>query len=362
MANARRRAPSATRVVVLVVTLMLVTAACGGGKKAAVGRSTTTVTAAPTTTTVPPQALLTGLPLNDLVKLARPAVVVKIDNNAAARPQAGLDAADLVYEEVTEGITRFVVVFQSTDTDPIGPVRSVRPADPLIVSPLDGLLVFSGGAPDIVALVRSAGLRYIDENATDALYRRAGRSAPHNLYTDSEKLYRKVGDATAPPKFAEFLKPGGTYAAPGAVPVASMSVPMADITASYEWDAAAKGWKRSTNGEAHGLEGGGTWTPNNVIVQYVDYSRFAADAAVTYPEVIGSGEAWYFSNGSLAKGTWSKAGASTVTAYADANGAPMVFPPGRTVIELAHSDANVTIEAPPEPVATTPASSTTTAR
>ena len=354
MTISRRRGTSRKVVTVLAVTLLMVTAACGGGKKAAKGRATTTVPAT-TSTTLPPQAPLTGLPQPDAVKLHRPAVVVKIDNNVAARPQAGLDAADVVYEEVTEGITRFVVVFQSTDTDPIGPVRSVRPADPLIVGPLGGLLVFSGGAPNIVQLVRAADLRYIDENTTEALYRRPGRSAPHNLYTDSGKLYQQVGDSKEPPAFAEFLKPGQTYAAPGATPVSAMDIPLADITASYTWNATANGWGRSTNGVSHDLESGGQWTPNNVIVQFVNYSRFAADAAVTYPEVIGSGEAWYFTNGTLAKGTWSKAGASTVTAYADANGAPMVFPPGRTIVELTHTDANVTVEAPP--AAATPTTS-----
>ncbi|HEX7277943.1 MAG TPA: DUF3048 domain-containing protein [Acidimicrobiales bacterium] len=338
----------------LVLTLLMATAAaCGGGKKAAQGRPTTTILVT-TTTTIPPQAPLTGLPQPDPVKLRRAAVTVKIDNNAAARPQAGLDAADVVYEEVTEGITRFVVVFQSTDADPIGPVRSVRPADPLIVAPLGGLLVFSGGAPNIVQLVRNADLRFIDENATDALYRRSGRSAPHNLYTDSEKLYQKVGDAQEPPPFAQFLKPGETYAAAGATAVTAMDIPLADITASYTWDASANGWKRSTNGVEHTLETGAVWTPNIVIVQFVAYSRFAADAAVTYPEVLDSGEAWYFANGTLAKGTWSKAGASTVTAYADANGAPMVFPPGRTIVEMVHSDASVSVESPPPPSTVAP--------
>ncbi len=356
MAISRRRAG-----MVLAVALLMVTAACGGGKKASQGRATTTAPAT-TTTTLPPQALLTGLPQPDAGKLKRPAVTVKIDNNAAARPQAGLDAADVVYEEVTEGITRFVVVFQSTDADPIGPVRSVRPADPLIVAPLGGLLVFSGGAPNIVQLVRNADLNFIDENTSEALYRRSGRSAPHNLYTDTEKLYNQVGDAKEPPPFAQFLTPGQPYTAPGATPVTAMDIPLADITASYTWDPASSGWKRSTNGQSHNLESGGVWTPGNVIVQYVSYSRFAADAAVTYPEVIGEGEAWYFSNGTLAKGTWSKAGASTVTAYADANGAPMVFPPGRSIVELVHSDATVFVEEPPAPAPSSTAvpSSTTT--
>ena len=109
----------------------------------------------------------------------------------------------MVYEEVTEGITRFVVVFQSTDADPIGPVRSVRPADPLIVAPLGGLLVFSGGAPNIVQLVRNAGLDFIDENATDALYRRSGPVRPpqplHRLGEALRRGRRRRGAAARSP-------------------------------------------------------------------------------------------------------------------------------------------------------------------
>ena len=59
----------------------------------------------------------------------RPALVVKIDNHAEARPQTGLNQADVVYEEEVEGITRFFAVFQSTQLD-AGRARSARPARP----------------------------------------------------------------------------------------------------------------------------------------------------------------------------------------------------------------------------------------
>ncbi len=106
------------------------TAACGGGAGTG-GRSQAPVP----TSTVPGTSAatfpLTGMPAADAAKAARPAVAVKIDNAAAARPQGGLDQADLIYEEFTEGITRFVVVFHSSDAATVGPVRSVRPADPV---------------------------------------------------------------------------------------------------------------------------------------------------------------------------------------------------------------------------------------
>ena len=70
----------------------------------------------------------------------RPALAVKVDNYLAARPQSGLDAADIVFEEPVEGgITRYVAVFQCQNAaevgpDPLGPQhrhrhpRPVRPA------------------------------------------------------------------------------------------------------------------------------------------------------------------------------------------------------------------------------------------
>jgi len=339
MAFARRRCA-----VVIPVALLLLAAACGGGgDDAAKGRSQ--VTEPPTTsTTLAPGAPLTGLPVSDPAVLTRIAVAVKIDNDPVARPQAGLDKADLVYEEITEGITRFVAVFQSTDTDAIGPVRSVRPADPLIVSPLNGLFAFSGGSPAAVALVSSANLTTITENNTDTLRRRSGRAAPYNLYTSTSALFAKApAGGKAPPRFAQFLKAGEPFNPAGATPATKVTVQAAPgVTATYDWDAASSTFKRSTNGTAHTVEGGGQIAPANVIVQFTPYSRFGADSKVTYPEVIGSGDAVFFAGGTTIKGKWSKSAATAVTAYTDATGAPLVLPPGRTLIELVAPGSGIT--------------------
>src|SRR5918992_5351359 len=44
-------------------------------------------------------------------KIDRPAVALKIENSSEARPQSGLEEADLVYEEIVEGgMTRFMAL------------------------------------------------------------------------------------------------------------------------------------------------------------------------------------------------------------------------------------------------------------
>ncbi len=55
------------------------------------------------------------------------AVLVMVDNFSAARPQSGLDAADVVYEAWAEfGITRFLALFYRHAAPKIGPIRSAR--------------------------------------------------------------------------------------------------------------------------------------------------------------------------------------------------------------------------------------------
>ena len=322
--------------VVVPVALLLVAAACGGTGKADKGSAARAPETTTTSTTeVAARYPLTGMPAVDAAKAARPAVAVKIDNNAAARPQAGLDQADVIYEEFTEGITRFIVIFQSSDAAQVGPVRSVRPADPNVVKPLGGPLAFSGGSPAVLDIVRASGVRQVTENDTDTLRRRSDRSAPHNLYTSTDALFRKAGAGAPPPVFSPFLAKGAVYAAAGAAPVSRLSLsPAPGVTATYQWDGATSTWTRSTDGRPHALEGGAQVAPRNVIVQYTPYTTFPADKKVRFPEVVGSGDALVFVAGTMVKARWTKSAPGAVTTYADTAGTPIPLAPGQTWVHL----------------------------
>ncbi|HEX2046991.1 MAG TPA: DUF3048 domain-containing protein [Acidimicrobiales bacterium] len=332
-----RRQPAPVAVLLLVLSVLAAACSDRGDTAAPPPPPETTTTTVPptTTTTAVPTYPLTGRPVTDQGKAGRAAVAVKIDNVAAARPQAGVGAADVVYEEFTEGVTRFVVVYHSNDADVVGPVRSVRPADPVIVTPLGGLLAFSGGSPGAEALARDAPLTIVTENDTAVMYRRPGRAAPHNLYTSTQGLYTRVAtEATSPPKFAEFLTEGRTFGGPGAMPVSSISlVPAQYVTAGYDWDAGSAVWLRTTDGRPHVLEEGRI-APTTVVVQFTPYQFFVDDYDVQYPEVVGTGDVWVFAAGTLLLGTWKKDSPQAVTTYTDSSGAPIVLPPGQTWVHL----------------------------
>jgi Protein of unknown function (DUF3048) N-terminal domain/Protein of unknown function (DUF3048) C-terminal domain len=336
----RRPAPAA---LILFLGAALLASACStqkaAGRSAAAPPETTTTTTEPppttTSTTLPPTYPLTGRPVTDAGKAGRGAVAVKIDNIVDARPQAGITAADVVYEEFTEGITRFIVVFQSNDAPVVGPVRSVRPADPNIITPLGGVLAFSGGSPAAVAVAAASPLTLVQETDTAVMYRRPGRVAPQNLYTSTDGLFSRVPAGVGSPRpFAPFLPEGQSFGGPGAQPVSHLAiVPAPFVTADYDWDPASGTWLRSTDGRPHLLEDGRI-APTNIIVQFTPYSIFIEDEKVMYPEVLGTGDAWIFSAGKMVQGTWSKPDANAVTTYTDSSGAPIRLSPGQTWVHL----------------------------
>ena len=124
----------------------------------------------------------------------------------------------------------------------MGPVRSVRPADPTIVAPLGGRVRLLRGSPGAEALAREAPLTIVTENDTAVMYRRSGRAAPHNLYTSTAGLFSRVpAEAGSPRAFAPYLKDGENFFGPGIMPVANLTlVPAPYITAGYDWDAASR--------------------------------------------------------------------------------------------------------------------------
>jgi hypothetical protein len=326
------------------------TAACGGGKKSA--KPTTTIPGASTTTTAPLRFALTGLPSTDAKVVNRPVLVVKIENAPDARPQSGLDAADVVYEEVVEGgLTRFLAVFQSHDAELVGPIRSVRPTDPDIVRPLGGLFAYSGGTKKFIALLHQAPVRDVGyDEFTSAYDKRSGRSAPHNLYSSTRKLYVKASDRDRnPPKLFGFLPVGTPFGGTGVMPAMSVNLVLGPLgTASYQYDSATGTWLRSEQGSPHLVEGGGQIAPTNVIIQYVRYVVSPGDTDVAgnpvfKAQVLGSGDAWVFSNGKVVKGTWSKPTPDAITTYADASGQSITLVPGQTWVELPPVGAQTTV-------------------
>jgi hypothetical protein len=326
----------------------LAATACGGGaapKPAAAvtpqtGVSDGTVTSAATG----PLAPLTGIPDGSGASASRPSIAVKIDNAPEARPQSGLDVADVVYEEVVEGgVTRFIALFQSTPpggSGLAGPVRSVRPMDPNVLAAYKGLIAYSGGIPAFRSLLHKAPVQDVDVDiATDAYTWDNSRAAPHNEYVSPEKLWPKATKANAAPPTAmfDFRSAGDPF---GDADAHHLVIPYSPRqTSIYDWDAASGTWKRTSNGTPHTVASGAQIAPQNVIVQFVamhtlDYVD-QSGTKVVESTVTGTGDAWILSGGRITKGHWSKDSASSPTKFTDSAGNAVKLTPGRTWVNFA---------------------------
>ena len=85
-----------------------------------------------------------------------PVLVVKIDNHERARPQFGVNSADVVFEEIVEGgLTRFAALYHSKEAGLVGPIRSVRTSDFDLLENLNRpLFANSGGNEAVLQLLQ----------------------------------------------------------------------------------------------------------------------------------------------------------------------------------------------------------------
>ena len=289
---------------------------------------------------------LSGLEPANGELLGRPAVAVKVENNPEAYPLAGLDKAEVVYEELVEGgITRFLALYHCTDSAKVGSVRSSRIVDPAIMTPATRILAAAGGNAIVRKALDKAGIVLIDEgDAGDAMRRiqRPGVSVEHTLYADTAEL-RKVGarrfddpPPADPFSFGE-LQRGAKKASTVAITFSGA------VIVTYDW--AGGRWHRSEDGEPLEMESGKQIAVDNVIVEEhkVNLSDKIVDVAgnpsVEIADETGSGRAVLFRNGRAIRGRWVRETLEDAVRFETKTGDEMLLEPGTTWVELVPSNA-----------------------
>ncbi|RZV46484.1 MAG: DUF3048 domain-containing protein [Acidimicrobiales bacterium] len=266
----------------------------------------------------------------------RPALAVKIDNVPRARPQSGVNQADLVFVELVEGQqTRLAAVFHSQEVPVVGPVRSMRTTDVKLLQMLtQPLFANSGGNSRTTQIVNSSPLVNIGHatSAGGAYYRINSRPAPHNLFSSTAALRNRDGNRAGIPGDILTIRRPGTELTNTSAAATGVDVDYGNTSVAYTWN--GSGWARSQDGRQFVDTAGVRVAPETVIVQFTRYGVSPADASS--PEAIstGSGTAWIFTEGRLIQGTWNKPKARNVTTYKDADGKEIALLPGRVWIEL----------------------------
>jgi hypothetical protein len=290
---------------------------------------------------VPPTCPLTGEEAPSEKAAGQPVVAVKVDNTEAARPQTGINDADLVYEELVEGgITRWIVVFQCAKPERVGPVRSTRTTDAdILVQFGRPVLGFSGGAGSVFKYVKRSGIQAFDEDTGgEAFQRDPSRVPPQDLFVDVPKLEKR-----GKKKAAEVPEPIFEYAAelPGGKSKKAGEIDMVFSTineAAWEWNKGEQRWARFDGGSPNVLEDGDQILAHNVVVQMVKVTEGDVLDASGSPspevKVTGKGRAMLFRDGRMFTGTWERPSLEDVTTFTTREGEAFVLTPGNTWIEL----------------------------
>jgi hypothetical protein len=332
-----------------------VLAGCGGHHKLALQKPppptspTSAATTSTSTTTRPkpkpkPVLPLTGLPPTSAAQLRNPAVIVKIDNIDAARPQTGPNQADIVYEELVEGgLTRLAAVFQSAYPTVVGPVRSGRLTDIGISDDYNHpVFAYSGTNGVFLPILRSQPFTDVDgDNHPEAFYRVNFAAAPHNLYSNVVTLAGISSTHTAPLPIFLYHAAGAPLTGQGVSPARHVGINFPDAQVVWDYNAATGLWQRTQNGTPDIDASGQQMTANNLVVQFVSYvttgmATGEGGPPAPIPEGIltGTGKAWFLSGGRIVGGTWSRPDLTTRTTFKDSAGAQIRLAPGRTWVEL----------------------------
>jgi len=286
-------------------------------------------------------APLRGTPA-DAAVMPHPSIAVKIDNHEDARPQVALNRTDLVFEELVEGgLTRYVAVWHSDVPDAVGPVRSIRPMDPGIAGPLDGIIAYSGGQQYFVDLMKATGLVNIVFDEDDSLFERADeRPGPHDVILAAAEAVRRHPEL-APPAVQFPYGTADPLAAPafGAVPTSHIELVFSEgRSPSWDWDPTAFAWLRSQEGQPDLEASGDRVRATNVVTMRVGIDWPYEEVPLTV--MVGSGEVWVSAAGKTAHGTWSKTDEGAPVVLTADDGSLLRLAPGNTWIELVPNEGS----------------------
>ena len=300
--------------------------------------------------------------------LVGPAISAKVDNFPLARPQSGLNAADIVVvERVESGLTRFVATWHSNIPEQIGPIRSIRPMDPNIVSPYGGIMAYSGGQDRFMDPMMATELYNATEDTEvgkETMFRAkdTGRPYEHTLYVRAGVLVSQHGELPAPPEQFTFadLEAGETPSVDEGTSFSQFQVNYKEATSAWLMGDA----EYTFNDQGIELPTGESATHSallrsqgdeplidaltdsqvrakNVIVMETELDFSAKDPKYgSIPETVlvdAGGRAWVFSDNSYLEILWSKEGRTDPIQFTLPGGEPLVLNPGPTWIEYLDS-------------------------
>ena len=284
--------------------------------------------------------------------------MVKIDDTSLARPQIGLEDADVVYiEQVEGGLTRLAAIFSSVIPQNIGPVRSARISDIDILSQYGKVIfAYSGAQRAMLTIIANSNLwDYGAQRSSPTIYiREETRPSPYDMVLRADLLLEK---AKADEREIALSKSVGWSF--GEAPVGGVAIDSVVVqwpASKYEatWSRAEKRWLLSNGGVANFAASGKQLGPTTFVIQSVEISdsiyRSADGSYTPLSETVGTGTGYILRDGRSFKANWSRPAAESGTTWTLADGSEIKFAPGSIWVALTDRKPDFTLTAPTSPL------------
>jgi hypothetical protein len=322
-----------------------------------------------------PRWPLTGKLLKDEDKARHAAVAVKVADNRWEHPQRGIDKADIVFVEL-EGYrdasghsgTRLVPVFHSRIADSVSPVRSIRPVDIPLLSPIHALIGNTGAA----AWVRNYVKRYRAHLEGMLSYMNTRRTGSYGI--DASRVYTLNGQTyydravichpavlarqtkrfrSGPPRpYFPFAPTREEVSTERGKRGRSIKIPYKGdgYFIGYDYDKKKKRYLRSMPWGPHVLANGSRMSTDNVLVikakqHYGKIARGGGHDEPLHDIINARGKFYYFNRGRYVVGTWRKGKVQEPFEFILDDGSPLKIAPGQTFVELPNVGAKLRIKA-----------------
>lgn len=281
-----------------------------------------------------------------------PVLAVKIDDTVSARPQIGIDKADVVYiEQVEGGLTRLAAIYSSEIPTRIGPIRSARISDIDILAQY-GKVVFaySGAQSKMLPVIAAANLNdYGAQRQSPTIYTRDElRRSPVDMVLRADLLMEKVrGDGR---EIATSKSVGWSF---GDLPSGGIAITGAKMSwpaATYEvtWSALESRWLISNNGVANLSDTGVQHGPSTFLIQIVEIlpseygDKFGG--VTPFSKTIGTGNGYVLRDGQYFPAIWSRVDELSGTQWRTATGEEIPLARGQVWIALTEKNPQFTLD------------------
>ncbi len=280
-----------------------------------------------------------------------PVLVVKIDDTSNARPQVGLEFADVVYiEQVEGGLTRLAAVFSSSIPTRIGPVRSARISDIELLAQYGHVaFAFSGAQHKLLPVIAAAKLSDVGAMRRGPTFyvNDPNRNQPYAMFLNAQALMaNEVSKATV-------IDPARNVGWTFSEKLENTGFEITDVTMHWPaqryfatWDETSSRWFLNVNSAPDLSDLGKNLGPTTLVIQIVSITpseygdKFGGNTP--FSQTVGTGKGYVLRDSTVIEGTWNRPDSLSPTTWTDATGAEIKFAPGQIWVALTDKEPDFT--------------------